>query len=82
MLAHPIKLVTKIDPQKYLLSKATLTGQLAKWVMILNEFDIEYVDQKAIKGQVIVDQLADAPLQDDQYLKIEFPDESIMHLTQ
>ena len=44
MLAHTIKLVTKIDPLKYLLSKATLTGRLAKWVMILSEFDIHYID--------------------------------------
>jgi len=30
--------------------------------MILSEFDIQYVDRKAIKGQVIVDQLAAAPI--------------------
>lgn len=44
MLAHSIKLIAKIDPLKYLLSKATLTGRLAKWVMVLTEFDIEYVE--------------------------------------
>ena len=40
MLAHTTRLVAKIDPLKYLLSKAALTGRLAKWVMILSEFDI------------------------------------------
>lgn len=35
ILAHSIKLVAKIDPLKYFLNKATLTGRLAKWVMIL-----------------------------------------------
>lgn len=50
MLAHSVKLVAKIDLLKYLLNKATLTGRLAKWVMILTEFDIEYVERKAIKG--------------------------------
>ena len=50
MLAHTVKLITKIDPLKYLLSRATLTGRLAKWVMILSEFDIHYVDRRAIKG--------------------------------
>lgn len=44
MLAHTIKLVAKIDPLKYLLSKAALTGRLAKWVMILSEFDIQYIE--------------------------------------
>jgi hypothetical protein len=50
MLAHTVKLVTKIDPLKYLLRKATLIGRLAKWVMILSEFDIHYIDQQAIKA--------------------------------
>jgi hypothetical protein len=47
---HKVKLISKIDPLKYLLRKTTLTSRLAKWVMILSEFDIEYVDRKVIKG--------------------------------
>lgn len=82
MLAHSIKIVANIYPLKYLLSKATLTGRLAKWVMILTEFDIEYVERKSIKEQVIADQLVDSLLEDNQPLNIEFLDESIMHLTQ
>ena len=34
-----------------------LTRQLAKWMMILLEFDIQYIKRKAIKGQAIADQL-------------------------
>lgn len=78
MLIHSIKLIAKIDPLKYLLSKSTLTGRLAKWVMILSEFDIEYVDRKAIKGQVITDQLTDAPLHNNMTLHIKFPDADIL----
>lgn len=78
MLIHSVKLIAKIDPLKYLLSKSTLIGRLAKWVMILSEFDIEYVDQKSIKGQVIADQLGDAPLQNNMPLHIEFPDADIL----
>ena len=40
MLTHTTLLVTKIDPLKYLFNKKTLIGRLAKWVMILREFDI------------------------------------------
>ena len=80
MLSHQTKLVAHIDPLKYLLSKAALTGRLEKWVMILSEFDIEYVDRKAIKGQVIADQLAEAPIQDHQPIISDFADESIMTL--
>lgn len=40
MLNHQTQLVAKIDPLKYLLSRAALTGRLEKWVMILSEYDI------------------------------------------
>jgi len=47
-----------------LLSKEALIGHLAKWVMLLSEYDIEYVDRKDIKGQIIADQLEEVPLED------------------
>ena len=62
MLNHTTHLISKIDPLKYLLSKASLTGRVAKWVLILSKFNIVYKDRKAIKGQVIADQLAKASL--------------------
>lgn len=81
MLNNKTKLIAKIDPLKYLLSKATLTGKTAKWVMLLSKFDIEYVDKKEIKGQVIMDHLADAPLPGDHPILTELPDEFIMTVT-
>lgn len=48
--------------------------------MILSEFDIEYIDRKTIKGQIIVDQLAEALIQDSHPLLIDFPDESMFTL--
>lgn len=81
MLAHTIKLVAKIDSLKHLLSKAALTGRLAKWVMILSEFDIHYTERRPIKGQVIADQLAEAPLLDKQPMEVEFPDRDVLTVT-
>ena len=77
MLGHTIHLIPKIDPLKYMLSKSALTGHLAKFFMLLSEFDIQYVNRKAIKGQTIADHLADAPLIDAYPLVMEFPDEHI-----
>ena len=72
--------VSKIDPLKYLLSKATLTGHVAKWVVILSKFDIEYVDRKEIKGKVIENKLAEAPMTDDHPMLIDFPYEAIFNM--
>ena len=80
MLVHTIHLTAKIDPLKYLLSKASLIGRLAKWMMILSKFDIEYVEHKAIKGQAIVDQLVDFAIQDDAPIQVDFLDEYLMYM--
>lgn len=82
MLEHIIHLIEKIDPLKYLLGKVALIGRLAKWMMVLSEFDIEYVECKAIKGQAIVGQLVDFPIQDNMPIQVEFPDEHLMYMTQ
>lgn len=81
MLAHTIKLVAKIDPLKYLLSKAALIRRLAKWVMILSEFDIQYTERRAIKGQAIADQLVEAPLPGKQTMEIEFPNRDVLAIS-
>ena len=47
--------------------------------MILSEFDVEYVDRKAIKGQAIVDQLVDSPLEDLNAILADFPNAHIIH---
>ena len=49
--------------------------------MIFSEFDIVYKDRKAIKGQVIVDQIVEAPLQGDHPIIEHFLDDTIMIVT-
>ncbi|XP_075101735.1 uncharacterized protein LOC142177166 [Nicotiana tabacum] len=52
------------------------TGKLAKWQILLSEFDIVYITRKAIKGKTLADQLAENPV-DGGYesLTTYFPDE-------
>ena len=50
-------------------------------MMILLEFDIEYVEHKAIKWQAIIDQLVDFPIQDDAPIQVDFLDEHLMYMT-
>ncbi|XP_058106413.1 uncharacterized protein LOC131249642 [Magnolia sinica] len=67
-----------MDPLKYLFEKSALTGRITKWQLLLSEFDITYVTQKAIKGQALADHLAAHSLPDYQPLKTFFPDEDIL----
>ena len=62
MLSHTTWLVSKMDPIKYIFEKPALTGRIARWQMLLSEYDIVYVTQKAIKGSALADYLADLPM--------------------
>ncbi|XP_070004919.1 uncharacterized protein [Nicotiana sylvestris] len=68
----------RIDPLKYIFQKPMPTGKLAKWQILLSEFDIVYVTQKAIKGQALEDHLAEKPVGGAyEPLKTYFLDEKV-----
>jgi len=50
--------------------------------MLLSEYDILYVTQKAIKGSALADFLAHQPVEDYQPMLPDFPDEDISVLFQ
>ncbi|XP_058758624.1 uncharacterized protein LOC131631870 [Vicia villosa] len=78
MLVHTFLLIYKVAPIKYIFEKSALSGQVSRWQMILTEYDIQYVTQKAIKGSVLSDYLAHHPVDDYQPMKFEFLDQDIM----
>ncbi|XP_028214982.1 uncharacterized protein LOC114397050 [Glycine soja] len=69
-----------MDPIKYIFEKPTLTRRIARWQVLLSEFDIIYVTQREIKGSALADYLAQQPINDYQPMHPEFPDEDIMTL--
>ena len=78
LVSHHITAISKADPLRYILSKPLLPGRLAKWDMLLALFDIKFVPQKAVKGQVIADFLAAYPCPDNEELPNNMPDEEVM----
>ncbi|KAG9458893.1 hypothetical protein H6P81_003401 [Aristolochia fimbriata] len=59
------------------MSRPILSGRLAKWELLLSEFEINFVPQRAIKGQALANFLADHPVPAEWELTEEFPDEEI-----
>jgi len=64
MIAFPIKLISQMDPIKDLLEKLALSSRMARWLMLLAEFNIVYVTQKSMKGRAISDYLTDYPIEE------------------
>ncbi|KAL0406509.1 UNVERIFIED_CONTAM: Transposon Tf2-12 polyprotein [Sesamum latifolium] len=70
--------VSKANPLKYVMTKPVLSDRLARWYLQLQQFEITYVPQKAVKGQVLADFLADHPMPAEWELSDDLPDEDIL----
>ncbi|XP_070040821.1 uncharacterized protein [Nicotiana tomentosiformis] len=67
-----------MDPLKYIFQKPMPTGRLAKWQILLTEFDIVYVIRTTMKAQALADHLDKNPVDDEyQPLNTYFPDEEV-----
>ena len=78
MLAFKILLIARLDPLKYLMEKPVQDGKIAKWVLLLSEFDIKYVTQNSMKGRATTDHLAYCSPEEDEEIQGDFLDEDIM----
>lgn len=62
-LRHYLTWWAVFRPKKSFLG--SLNAQLPKWSILLSQFDIIYVPQKAVKGQALADFLAAHPIPSD-----------------
>ncbi|KAL0456114.1 UNVERIFIED_CONTAM: hypothetical protein Slati_0950600 [Sesamum latifolium] len=76
--SHSIHLVSKANPLKYIMTKPVLSDRLARWYLQLQQFEITYVPQKAIKGQVLADFLTGHPMPAEWELSDDLPDEDVL----
>ena len=81
MTEYSILLVSRLDPLRYLFDRPVLTGRLLRWLVLLTEFDIQYVTQKSVKGSIVADHLASFPVSDDRSINDDFPNEQFVSMT-
>ncbi|XP_059630474.1 uncharacterized protein LOC132273531 [Cornus florida] len=59
------------------MSRPVLSGRLARWLILFNEFEILYVPRKTVEGQALADFLADHLIPADWEISEDFPDEKV-----
>ena len=77
MQPHTVCVISKANPIKYILSTTILHRRLAKCVVILEQYDLVHVSQKAIKRKALVDFLADHHMPNDWELNDDLPREEV-----
>ena len=56
--AHTIEILTD-QPMRQVLHKPESSGRLVKWAIELSEFDVRFKPRTTIKGQILVDFIAE-----------------------
>ncbi|WKA04943.1 hypothetical protein VitviT2T_022936 [Vitis vinifera] len=81
MTEYSVCLISRLNPLRYLFDRPALTGRLMRWLVLLTEFDIQYISQKSIKGSIVADRLASLSTSEDRPVDDDFPDEEFVAMT-
>ena len=81
MTEYLLHLSSRLDPLRYLFDRLTLDGRLMRWLVLLTEFDIQYVSQKSIKGNIFAYHLASLPTIKSRLVDDDFPKEEFVAMT-
>src|SRR3954468_10056250 len=77
LTGQTVYVVSRVNPLRLLMTEpSALNGRLTKWAMLLSQYDMHFLTQKAIKGQAIADLLAENPRSSSAALFKELPDET------
>ena len=72
--SYKIQAVSKMNPMKHLYKAPSLVGKLAKWLILLTEFDVQYMTKKIIKERAIAEFLALNLILDLEEIQLDFLD--------
>jgi hypothetical protein len=71
-------LISNCNPKKHILTHQLLGGKYSKWIMILQEFDLEFERTKSKKSLVFSELICDFPYYETEKVEVDsLPDESL-----
>jgi hypothetical protein len=78
ILLRKTTMVTNVNPFQYVLTRRIIGGKYNKWIVILQEFDLDFVSAKSKKSLVFAELMSDFPRQDEDIVYDDsFVDENI-----
>jgi len=60
LVGQTVHVISKVNPLRLLMTKPSpLNGRLKKWAILLSQYEMQFLPQKAVKGQAVADFLAE-----------------------
>ena len=81
MTEYSVQLFSRLDPLRYLFDIPVLMIRFMRWLILLIEFDIQYVTQKSIKRSVLLDHSTSLPVTDNRGIDDDFLDAKTVGVT-
>jgi len=76
LVGQIIHVISKLNPLRLLMTKpSSLNGRLEKWVILLSQYEMQFLPQRAVKGQAVADFLVEHPDPRTTKLYEDLPDE-------
>ena len=78
LVGQTTHVILRINPLQILMTKPrSLNSRVTNWAILLSQYDMTFIPQKAIKGQALADFLAAHPVSETLKLHEDIPDEVI-----
>jgi hypothetical protein len=81
ILLRTTKVVADSNPMQYFLSRRQVNGKFARWIVILQEYDLEFSTPKSKKALVLAELVTDLPSNTPSApVNMDFPDEHLFYI--
>jgi hypothetical protein len=81
ILLRTTKVVADSNPMQYLLSRRQVNGKFARWIVILQEYDLEFSTPKSKKALVLAELVTALPSDTTSApVNTDFPDEHLFYI--
>ena len=76
LVGQTIHVISKVNPLRLHMTKpSSPNGRLAKWAILLSQYEMQFLSQKFVKGQAVADFLTEHPDPRTTKLYEDLPDE-------
>jgi hypothetical protein len=66
-------IVAVVNPFQYMLTRRVISGKISRWMVILQEFDLDFVSENSKKSLVFAELISELPVESGDVVPEESP---------